>query len=130
MIDTARRKRRSARKGEVRRRAAEPSHMFNMCRVVGCKHPARAGTQDGLDTRFCRSHADHYARHGSPYKRSYTAAEINPYRRAAVEWLLANKSDRWVANAIQRVATLYANAGPHEEAFRLRGFPNASSSTI
>jgi hypothetical protein len=95
--------------------------MFKMCRVVGCKSPARAGTQDGLDTRFCRSHADHYARHGSPYKRSYSATEINPYRRAAVEWLLVNKADRWVANAIQRVTTLYANAGPHEEAFRLRG---------
>ena len=123
MTDISRWKRRAARKGEVKRRAAEPSHMFKMCRVIGCKQPARAGTQDGLDTRFCRSHADHYSRHGSPYKRSYSAAEINPYRRAAVEWLLANKSDRWVANAIQRVSTLYANAGPYEEAFRLRGLP-------
>lgn len=129
MTDASRWKRRTARKGEVRRRAAEPSHMFKMCRVVGCKHPARAGTQDGLDTRFCRSHADHYARHGSPYKRSYAAAEINPYRRAAVEWLLANKSDRWVANAVQRVTTLYTNAGQHEEAFRLRGLPPRERAT-
>ncbi|WP_063791598.1 hypothetical protein [Bradyrhizobium valentinum] len=121
--------RRRHRKENVKGRAAEPSHMFKNCRVVGCKHPARAGTQDGLDTRFCRSHADHYARHGSPYKRSYSAAEINPYRRAAVEWLLANKSDRWVANSIQRVATLYTNAGPHEEAFRLRGLPPRERAT-
>ena len=129
MIDTARWKRRTVRKGEVMRRAAEPSHMFKNCRVLGCKHPARAGTHDGLDTRFCRSHADHYARHGSPYKRSYGAAEINPYRRSAVEWLLANRSDRWVANAIQRVTTLHMNAGPHEEAFRLRGLPPRERAT-
>lgn len=121
MTDIARWRRRTARKTEVKRRAAEPSHMFKMCRVMGCKHPARAGTQDGLDTRFCRSHADHYARHGSPYKRSYSAAEINPYRRAAVEWLTAHKDEPLVLNALVRVQGLYERAGPHVEAFRLRG---------
>ncbi|MBB4391667.1 hypothetical protein [Bradyrhizobium sp. ERR14] len=129
MTDIARWKRRAARKAEVKGRAQEPSHMFKMCRVVGCKHTARAGTGDGLDTRFCRPHADHYARHGSPYKRSYNATEINPYRRAAVEWLLAHKTDRWVVNAVQRVTTLYANAGQHEEAFRLRGLPPRERAT-
>jgi len=95
--------------------------MFSRCRVVGCSRPARAGTQDGLDTRFCRSHADHHARHGSPYKRSYTAKELAPHRKAAKAWLEANKHDKWVRNAIDRVNTLYATAGPHVEAFRLRG---------
>ncbi len=95
--------------------------MFTRCRVVGCSKPARAGTDDGLDTRFCRSHADHYSRHGSPYKRSYTAKEIAPYRKAALVWLEANKDDMWVRNAIDRVTTLYQAAGPHVEAFRLRG---------
>jgi hypothetical protein len=95
--------------------------MFSRCRVVGCFNPARAGTQDGLDTRFCRSHADHYARHGSPYKRSYTAKELAPHRKAAKAWLEANKDDRWVRNAMDRVKTLYDTAGPHVEAFRLRG---------
>lgn len=109
------------RKDEVKRRVAEPSHMFKMCRVIGCRKPARAGTADGLDTRFCRSHADHRARHGSPYKTSYKAAEINPYRRAAIEWLLANTNDRWVRSAVERVEGLYRRGGAHEEAFRLRG---------
>ncbi|MEH2594953.1 hypothetical protein V1278_001866 [Bradyrhizobium sp. AZCC 1577] len=121
MTSIAKWKRTKRRKDEVKRRAAEPSHLFKMCRVVGCKKPARAGTQDGLDTRFCRSHADHRARHGSPYKRSFTAAEINPYRRAAVEWLLAHENDRWVRNAIDRIEGLYRNGGQHEDAFRLRG---------
>jgi hypothetical protein len=95
--------------------------MFCQCRVVGCGKPARAGTGDGLDTRFCRSHADHYSRHGSAYKRSYTANEIASYRKAALSWLDANAEDKWVCNAIDRVKTLYEIAGAHVEAFRLRG---------
>lgn len=95
--------------------------MFSRCRVVGCSRPARAGTEDGLDTRFCRSHADHYARHGSPYKRSYTGKEIAPYRKAALAWLEEHRDDERVQNAIGRVRTLYDMAGPHVEAFRLRG---------
>lgn len=74
--------------------------MFTRCRVVGCSRPAGAGTGDGLDTRFCRSHADHYARHGSPYKPSYGAREVNPYRVAALAWLEANPNDTYVANAV------------------------------
>jgi hypothetical protein len=109
------------RKADVKARAGEASSMFSRCRVVGCGKLARAGTEDGLDTRFCRQHADHYARHGSPYKRSYTAAELAPHRTAAEAWLNANASDRWVVNAVDRVETLYRTAGPHVEAFRLRG---------
>jgi hypothetical protein len=113
--------RKRERKNEVKSRAAEPSSMFSRCRVVGCGKPARAGTDDGLDTRFCRSHADHYSRHGSPYKRSYTAREIEPYRKAATAWLETNQDGLWVRNAIDRVETLYRTAGAHVEAFRLRG---------
>lgn len=95
--------------------------MFTRCRVIDCDKPARAGTEDGLDTRLCRSHSDHYARHGSPYKRSYTAREIAPYRKAALAWLEANEGDMWVRNAVERVEGLYRSAGPVVEAFRLRG---------
>jgi hypothetical protein len=123
MSDVARWQRRAKRKSEVKRRAKEPSHMFKLCRVVGCRQTARAGTEDGLDTRFCRAHSDHYARHGSPYRGSFKANEINPFRRAAVDWIVANEQDRFVANAIHRVQSLYERAGPHVEAFRLRGLP-------
>ncbi|WP_195909644.1 hypothetical protein [Rhizobium tubonense] len=109
------------RKEEVATRAAEPSLRFHTCRVMGCGKPSRAATQDGLDTFFCRSHADRHSRHGSPYKRSYTAKEIAPHRKTAKAWLDGNKDDIWVTNAIQRVQTLYMNAGPHVEAFRLNG---------
>jgi len=95
--------------------------MFRHCRVIGCNKPARAGTEDGLDTYFCRTHSDHYARHGSPYRRSYTAKEIAPFRKAAMAWLEANEGDMWVRNAVDRVEGLYRAAGAYLEAFRLRG---------
>lgn len=112
---------RHERKTEVKGRAQHPSHMFNRCRVVGCSKPARAGTGDGLDTRFCRSHADHYARHGSAYSPSYRAREVAPYRTTALAWLEAHKDDTYVRNAVDRVATLLQTSGPLVEAFRLRG---------
>ena len=95
--------------------------MYGYCRVIGCGKPARAGTSDGLDMRYCRSHAEHYQRHGSPIKRSYTGKELAPYRRAALRWLEANAGSFWAKNAIGRVQGLYRSAGPHIEAFRLHG---------
>lgn len=81
----------------------------------------RAATSDGLDTKYCRAHADQLQRHGSAYKKSYSAKVVNPYRRAALAWLEANRDNFWMQNAVERVQSLYHGAGPHEEAFRLRG---------
>lgn len=105
----------------VSKRAQQANHMFAYCRVIGCGQPARAGTTNGLDTRFCRKHADHYSRHGSPYKPSYTAKELTPYRKTIGAWLKVNHEDRWVANALDRIKGLYARSGPRVEAFRLAG---------
>lgn len=105
----------------VSMRAKQEDPFARYCRVIGCPHPARAGEGKGLDTRFCRKHADHYSRHGSPYKRSYTAKELAPHRKPVRAWLKANQEDRWIANAIARVQGLYDRAGPHVEAFRLAG---------
>jgi hypothetical protein len=113
--------RRRQRKEEVRARAASPDSMYKYCRVLGCGKPARAGTPDGLDRVYCRSHAERFRRHGSAYKVSYPAKALNPYRRAALAWLQGNAEDFWVQNAVSRVKGLYSRAGQHEEAFRLRG---------
>lgn len=99
--------------------------MFSRCRVVGCRHTGRAGAGEGLDRRFCRKHADQYSRHGSPYRGTIPASIVNPYLRAAVRWLNANQGDLWVSNAIVRAAGLMESAGPHIEAFRLRGLSPA-----
>jgi hypothetical protein len=95
--------------------------MYSYCRVIRCGKPARAGTADGLDMRFCRSHADHYQRHGDPLQGSYAASVLNPYRRAAFDWITAHVDDFQVKHAIEAIQGLYRRAGTAEEAFRLRG---------
>lgn len=120
MIDLTKKRQ---RKADVNARAEQPNHMYGYCRVVHCGKPARAGTGDGLDTMFCRSHADHYSRHGSAYKASYTAKELRPHRQDARRWLKANGDEAAVRAAVLRVRGLYQQAGPHVEAFRLRGMP-------
>lgn len=109
------------RRDAVVSKAKQPDHMYGYCRVIGCGKPARAGTSDGLDMKYCRAHAEHLQRHGSLHKRSYTAKELNPYRQAALAWLLDNEHEFWVKSTIQRMLSLYQQAGPHVEAFRLRG---------
>lgn len=109
------------RKEEVRDRAAQESSIFRYCRILGCGQLARAGTQDGLDERYCRRHYDHLQRHGDPIRSSYTAAQLRPHRLKAHAWLTDHAEDQWVVNAAQRVMRLYADAGRPVEAFRLRG---------
>ena len=113
--------RRQRRRADVRRRASTPDLDFSHCRAPGCPNPSRAGTSDGLGRVYCRSHYEHYQRHGSPFKKSYTAAQLNPYRRAALEWLLANEDEFWVKHSIKSVRILYGRAGEFVEAFSLRG---------
>jgi hypothetical protein len=74
-----------------------------------------------MNRLYCRKHVDHYRRHGSYFKRSYSAGELRLYRRAALDWLRTNSSDPAVSLAIARVTRLYASAGPLVPAFRLGG---------
>lgn len=111
------------RKAGVKTKAQQPNATYGYCRVIGCKHPPRAATNDGLDQRFCRSHAEHYQRHGSPYKASYTAKQLNPHRQAALLWLGLHEDDMWVRAALAKVEERYRSSGPFIEAFRLRGHP-------
>ena len=112
---------RARKNTKVKARASVPNTMYSYCRIVGCRHPARAGTTDGLDMKYCRSHADLHQRHGSPHKVSYHAKTLNPYRRAALAWLERNGEIPGVRNAVERINGLYSQAGSHVEAFRLCG---------
>lgn len=114
---------RQRRKQDVKARAASPNHMYAYCRVPGCSRSAKAGTGKGLDTRYCRKHADHYNRHGDPMKGSYPASVINPFRKKSRAWLREHKGDVAVQQAVVGIRELYWRAGLHIEAFRLRGLP-------
>jgi hypothetical protein len=119
-------KTRRKRIAAVKEAAQTANTMFSRCRVVGCRHTARAGA--GEDRRFRRLHADTYSRHGDPYGQgSLPAATVNPYHRAAMRWLKANAGEVWVAYAIDRARGLMESAWPPVEAFRLRGLTPASA---
>lgn len=108
-------------KEQLKQRVKQPNNIYSYCRVMGCPNPASAGTDKGLNHLYCRKHEDFYERHGSYTKRSYTASEINPYKKIALGWLKANMDDITVKLAIKGIEALYRNAGAHIEAFRLRG---------
>lgn len=102
-------------------RANTPNHMYSRCRIIGCPHPTTAGTNSGLNRLYCRRHEDHFERHGSYTKASYRADYLKPYRKAAQRWLETNAENPVVQHASASIESLYRNAGPSIEAFRLSG---------
>jgi hypothetical protein len=106
---------------KLNQRLQHPNSMYSYCRIIGCPNPASAGTDEGLNHLYCRKHEDFYERHGSYTKRSYTASEINPYRKVALDWFKSNADNITVKLAIKGVEALYASAGAHIEAYRLNG---------
>jgi hypothetical protein len=112
--------RRRHRKQEVAERASAVSAARH-CGVLGCKNLTRAGAGQGLNNRYCKKHEEHHQRHGSPFRGSYGANRMNPYRRAAFDWLTTNPENFWVKNAIAGVEGLYHTAGRAVEAYSLRG---------
>ena len=105
----------------ARQQTKTPDSMYSYCRIIGCHHPATAGTESGLNRRYCRKHEDHYERHGSYTKPSYRRTTIEPHRRAALRWLKANRDSPAIRQSIAAVQRIYRQSGPKIEAFRLRG---------
>jgi hypothetical protein len=101
---------RQAQNRLLRQRVATASPDAKACFVFGCKMPAGRATDRALG-RFCEKHGDHHRRHGHPERGSYTAAETNPQRRAALSWLKANRDDEFVKLAIAKVELQYHAAG-------------------
>ena len=102
----------------VNTRAKTPdSGVRARCGILHCRNLTTAAAGKGLNRRFCQAHEDRYERHGSPYRGSYSARQLNPYRRAAFDWLAANAEDASVKTGIAGVESLYQNAGPTVEAF-------------
>lgn len=121
---------RRQRKAEVVRRASGAGPVDQLrCIFPGCRNPTRAASARGLNQRYCRQHEDHFQRHGSYYRRSYSASELKPYRVFAERWLVANGSDPYVQSAIKG-ADVLIRRGRSEEAFRLRGLTPAERASV
>lgn len=90
-----------------------------------------ARQQAGLNRNYCRRHVDHFKRHGSYAKPSYSAAQLNPYRKSALKWLQEHAQEPCVQEAVDRVRTAYWRAGRSVAAFRLTGMrPDARAKVV
>jgi len=113
---------RNKRRLEVKDRVTSASG-YPQCVVAECGRPTMAHQRSGLNRNYCRRHVDHYKRHGSYSKPSYSATQLNPYRKTALRWLQARRGEPCVIDALDRVGTAYWRAGRPVEAFRLAGKP-------
>jgi hypothetical protein len=109
------------RREDIRTRIAKVEGAFAHCAVLDCDQPTMAKAGRGLNKNYCRRHVEHFRRHGSYSKPSYTAGELLPHRRSAQTWLEAHRELPEVVEAVERVRALYWRAGPPEEMFRLTG---------
>ena len=108
-------------RNNLQRKLAGSRPYRELCIVLGCSEPTCAASMKGLSERYCRKHYEHYQCHGSPYRRSYTAAELGLPRKIAKAWLKENNAAQGVLSALERVRILYHSAGPNEPAYRLKG---------
>lgn len=106
------------RKAEgVRRRLASPMTSQEMqeasaCAVLGCKRPTMRAEGKGLSLLLCRYHHQFKARHGSAWRKTFSRAELAPYRQAADLWLAANQESHMVQRGLAEIEALLAAAGP------------------
>lgn len=113
---------RQRRTEDIRRRQQSTVTMWSNCRIPGCGRPTVSKEGKGLNERYCRRHATHYQRHGDPVMGSFKAAVLNPYRRAAFDWLTKHQDSLWVKNAHLRVRSLCGRSGRADvEASRVVG---------
>jgi hypothetical protein len=112
---------RKRRKADIVRRAGATETMWSHCRIIGCGKPPTAKAGKGVNRMYCRAHEDHFERHGSYTKGSYTAAQLAEPRLFASAWLKDHVGDMEVQLSTRAVEALYATSGRPVEAFRLRG---------
>jgi hypothetical protein len=105
---------------DIKLRASEApdSDIKQRCAVPGCQRLVMRAAGAGVSENLCRAHVEHKARHGSIWRKSLSAAQLKPYRKAAARWLEAirtgpSPSDAMLAReAERRVDTLLSSAGP------------------
>jgi hypothetical protein len=107
----------NSHRAELLRRVKTPSaDALRLCTIPGCGRVPEARQGNGLSPYLCRYHRQFRARHGSPMKRSYTAAELKPYVRAAERFVKAHKDDRYIQWSLDHLSQALANAGPVQPA--------------
>lgn len=91
------------------------------CTLPGCRNPTQYAAGNGYSLRYCKQHVEHHRRHGSYWHKSFTAAELAPFMRAARRWLVNHANDQRVRSALSSIQNLLQGAGRVENAYSLRG---------
>lgn len=120
---------RRRRADEIAIRIAEPREGHLKCAVYGCDQPTRSAARAGLNQVYCRRHEDHYQRHGSYFKQSYTGPELRAYRIGAEQWLNVNTDDEYARVASKAIDALFRSSRS-ESAFNLPGLPPAERARV
>jgi hypothetical protein len=112
---------RPARTLDIERRATAPSHERpRKCPVIGCQRLTQRSGGSGLSEIYCKQHVEFRRRHGSSWKKSYSAAQLAPYRKAAHKWLKDHATDPNVTRVIGALDALIVDSGRAESANHAR----------
>lgn len=112
-------KRRAALKESIR---LGPLAAAATCAIPGCGRQTMKAAREGLAPHHCRRHVEHRQRHGSYWRPSIKASELQPYITAATTYVeLRAANDKFVAAAIVDMGRALEDAGPVELATRLKG---------
>jgi len=95
------------------------------CLIPNCGRLTMASSGSGLAQSHCRYHVQFAARHGSHWHATYRAADLQPYLKAAAQWVKANRSDADVVMAALWLKGALEDAGKMELAHRVKGQPAA-----
>lgn len=115
------RNRRIAQAADIKRRAKAPAPDGpEQCAIFGCTEQTQRSARRGLSEVLCKRHAEHLRSHGHETRRSYSKAELVPYRKAAQEWHRQRRHDAFVQGAIARLESLMSAQGRSKDAYYQR----------
>lgn len=106
---------------DIKRRAkAAPTYPREQCVVPGCQRPTQRSASHGLSETYCKRHKEHQRTHGHITRRSYSKAELMPFRNAAREWFMEHREDGAVQMAVRSLESLMASQGKSKDAYHQR----------
>ncbi|BCP55608.1 hypothetical protein K32_42250 [Kaistia sp. 32K] len=115
------RNRRITQAKDIKGRAhGPPSYPREHCVVPGCRRPTQRSASLGLSETYCKRHKEHLRTHGHEHRKSYSKAELVPFRRAAREWFVEHREDGPVQMALRSLAGLMSSQGRSSDAYHQR----------
>lgn len=109
---------------DVKRRAKAPApDVPQYCVVQGCHRPTQRSAGKGLSEVYCKRHTEHLRSHGHPTRRSYSKAELVPYRKAALEWYQQHQHEAHIRQTIAGLESLMSSQSRAKDAYHHRSMP-------